>query len=423
MNASKLLIDTMAKLKPFLIKIIPLSFLSKMKRNYMLRNIKNLKKENIQPFDPTAFPMGINLIGNIRGDSGLGQSCRLVAKELQASKIPFLVYEHHISDAFSMNNHSCDDMIEEDLKYGINLFHINPHEFAVSYMQLGKKVWDKHYNIAFWLWETEEFPEEWVGCIDILDEIWTPAEFVSEAVRKVTDKPVYTVPYHVEAPIDEKYNREYFGLPADKFLFLMMYDSKSMMERKNPVGAINAFKKAFDQNDDRVGLVIKMNGKNEQDIAEIQRLLEGYRNVYIMTETLPKVEVNSLIACVDVFVSLHRAEGFGLVMAEAMLNGTPCIATNWSANTEFMNKDVACMVDYRMVELDHEVGPYKKGSHWAEPNVEQAAEYMMRLATNTEMYEKTKRKAQKYIEELLGMGHVTETIEIRVKEVCKNGAS
>lgn len=421
MNSSKLLIDTMAKLKPFLIKIIPLSFLSKMKRNYMLRNIKNLKKENIQPFDPTAFPMGINLIGNIRGDSGLGQSCRLVAKELQASKIPFLVYEHHISDAFSMNNHSCDDMIEENLKYGINLFHINPHEFAVSYMQLGKKVWDKHYNIAFWLWETEEFPEEWVGCIDILDEIWTPAEFVSEAVRKVTDKPVYTVPYHVEAPIDEKYDREYFGLPADKFLFLMMYDSKSMMERKNPVGAIKAFKKAFDQDDDRVGLVIKMNGKNEQDIAEIQRLLEGYRNVYFMTETLPKVEVNSLIACVDVFVSLHRAEGFGLVMAEAMLNGTPCISTNWSANTEFMNKDVACMVDYKMVELDHEVGPYKKGSHWAEPNVEQAAEYMKLLRVNQDKYCKMSIASKEYIEQRLSMERLKGLIESRVTVIEERG--
>lgn len=414
MNASRLLIDTMAKLKPFLVKIIPLSFLSKMKKQYMLRNMKNLKNENIQPYDSTAFPMGINLIGNIRGDSGLGQSCRLVAKELQASKIPFLVYEHHISDAFSMNNHSCDDMIEDELKYAINLFHINPHEFAVSYMQLGKKVWDKHYNIAFWLWETEEFPDEWIGCIDILDEIWTPAEFVSEAVRKVTDKPVYTVPYHVEAPIDTKYDRKHFGLPEDKFLYLMMYDSKSMMERKNPISVLDAFKKAFDKDNNAVGLVIKMNGKNEEDIAQIQQLMDGYENIYFMTETLPKVEVNSLIACVDVFVSLHRAEGFGLVMAEAMLNGTPCIATNWSANTEFMNEEVACMVDYDIVELDHEIGPYKKGSHWAEPDVTQAAEYMKELVVNTEMYEKMAKDAKKYIQERLGMGHITDVIVTRV---------
>lgn len=417
MNASKLLIDTMAKLKPFLVKIIPLSFLSKMKKKYMLRNIKNLKNENIQPYDPTAFPMGINLIGNIRGDSGLGQSCRLVAKELQASKIPFLVYEHHISDAFSMNNHSCDDMIQDELKYAINLFHINPHEFAVSYMQLGKKVWDKHYNIAFWLWETEEFPEEWNGCIDILDEIWTPAEFVSEAVRKVTNKPVYTVPYHVEAPIDTKYDRKHFGLPEDKFLYLMMYDSKSMMERKNPISVLNAFKKAFDKDNRDVGLVIKMNGRNEEDIAQIQRLMDGYENIYFMTETLPKVEVNSLIACVDVFVSLHRAEGFGLVMAEAMLNGTPCIATNWSANTEFMNEEVACMVDYDIVELDHEIGPYKKGSHWAEPDVNQAAEYMRRLQSDRNFGQRMAQNAREDIRNQLGMESITRILEQRVNEI------
>ena len=410
MNKSKFLINVMAKLKPYLIKVIPLSFLSKMKKRYMMRNVKNLKNEKIIPYDENAFPMGINLIGNIRGDSGLGQSCRLVAKELAASNIPFMVYEHHISEAFSMTNHTCDEYIEDKIKYGINLFHINPHEFAVSYMQLGKEVWDRHYNIAFWLWEIEEFPEEWIGCIDILDEIWTPAEFVSESIRKVTNKPVRTIPYHVEAPVEKQYDRGYFKLPEDKFLFLMMYDSKSMMERKNPISVLQAFKQAFNQSNQEVGLVIKMNGRNEKDIEQIQTLMDGYDNIYFLTETLPKIEVNSLIACVDAFVSLHRAEGFGLVMAEAILNGTPCIATNWSANTEFMNADVACMVDYTLVTLNHEVGPYKQGSHWAEPDVVQAAEYMQKLFEDREYGRQMAEKAKAFIEDRLGMEHITKCL-------------
>lgn len=382
-----------------------------------MRNVKNLKNEKIIPYDENAFPMGINLIGNIRGDSGLGQSCRLVAKELAASNIPFMVYEHHISEAFSMTNHTCDEYIEDKIKYGINLFHINPHEFAVSYMQLGKEVWDRHYNIAFWLWEIEEFPEEWIGCIDILDEIWTPAEFVSESIRKVTDKPVRTIPYHVEAPVDKRYDRKYFGLPEDKFLFLMMYDSKSMMERKNPISTLQAFKQAFDENNKDVGLVIKMNGKNEEDITRIRSLLNGYENIYFLTETLPKVEVNSLVSCVDVFVSLHRAEGFGLVMAEAMINSTPCVATNWSANTEFMNASVACMVDYELVTLNHEVGPYKKGSHWADPDVKQASLYMKKLFDNREEGKQMAERAKKYINEYLGMDRIVEILEQSVKEI------
>lgn len=417
MNGSKVLIDVMARLKPYLIKIIPLSYLSKAKKYYMNRNTSKLKYEKIIPFEKEHNEDGVNLIGNIRGDSGLGQSCRLVAWELKESGIPFGVFEHHISDMFSMNDKSCDAMIVDAPKYNVNLFHINAHEFTISYMQLGKKVWDYRYNIAFWLWELEEFPEEWVGCIDILDEIWTPSEFVSEALRKVTDKPVTTIPYHVEAPIDEKYDRKYFGLPENKFLFLMMYDSGSMMERKNPLGVLEAFKKAFSKDNQGVGLVIKLNGKRQEDIDKITEYLDGYTNVYFMTDILSKVEVNSLIADVDVFVSMHRAEGFGLVMAEAMLNGTPCIATNWSANTEFMNSSVACMLDYQLVPLKEDIGPFKKGNRWADPDVDQAAEFMKRLFEDTEFYGDISDKAQEYITEKLGMQRITGLIEGRLHEI------
>ena len=274
-----------------------------------------------------------------------------------------------------------------------------------------------HVVIGFWLWELEEFPQEWVGCIDILDEIWTPSEFVSNALRKVTEKPVRTVPYIIEAPTDSSFNRKYFSLPEDKFLFLMMYSSDSMMERKNPIGALEAFKKAFDNDDTSVGLVIKLNGKNQEDIDYITSYLDGYTNVYFMTERLTKVEVNSLVADVDVFVSLHRAEGFGLVMAEAMLNGTPCIATNWSANTEFMNNDVACMVDYDMVTLQKDIGPFKKGNRWAEPNIDAAANYMRELYNDKEIYKQKSIDGRKFVKEKLGEKTITGILKNNSKEI------
>lgn len=417
MNQTKIIIDLMTKMKPVITKIIPIEFLRKRKQNYMKRYTARLKNEKIEPYAPEKYDRGINLIGNIRLDSGLGQSCRLVAHELEDSTIPFLVYEHHVSDLFSMKDTTCDYLIQDELKYGVNLLHINAQEFAIAYMQLGRRVWDYHYNIAFWLWELEDFPEEWLGCIEVLDEIWTPAEFVSAAIRKRTNKPVITIPYHVEAPIDEKYDRKYFGLPEECFLFLMMYDSGSMTERKNPLGVLKAFKQAFSKDDKHVGLVIKLNGKNSQDIETIKSYLDGYTNVYFMTETLSKIEVNSLIADMDVLVSMHRAEGFGLVMAEAMLNGVPCIATNWSANTEFMNKDVACMLDYKFIELDHEIGPYKKGSRWAEPSVEQAAMYMRKLFEDEKFYQKLSVSAEAYVKERLGKERIACLMENRLREI------
>lgn len=419
MNVSKEIIQITDKLKPVLVKIVPIEYLSKAKRAYMNLNSKNLRKCTLRNFAREKYEDGINLIGNIRGDSGLGQSCRLLADELEHSKLDFCIYEQHISEKFSMTNHDYDYKISEELRYNVNLIHISPNEFTISFLQLGKSVWDYRYNIAFWLWELEEFPEQWIDCISIIDEIWTPSEFVSESIRKVTDKPVYTIPYHVTAPADSKYDRQYFGLPDSKFLFLMTYDSGSMMERKNPIGTLEAFKKAFDKNNTEVGLVIKVSGDSGNEVKLIKKYLDGYENVYFITETLSKIEINSLISSVDVYVSLHRAEGFGLVLAEAMEIGTPTIATNWSANTEFMNTEVACMVDYTLVQLKKDIGPFQEGNRWAEPDINQASSYMQKLFEDAEYYNKIATNARKYIEKKLSMEKIADMIKKRIGDVLK----
>ena len=421
MSFSDRLYKTMDVLKPALVKVIPLSFLQKCKRAYINWSTKRLKRIKIKPFERELYPKGINLIGPIQDQTGLGQSCRLLANALDAADIPHNIIEYHSSKHRAAIDHTFDDRISNEQKYGINIFHINAHEFTQAFQHFGKEYWDYHYNIGFWLWELEEFPEEWVGCIDILDEIWTPAEFVSNAIRKVTDKPVKTVPYIIEAPTDPKYDRKYFGLPEDKFLYLMMYASDSMMERKNPVGALQAFKKAFDKNDDSVGLVIKLNGKNQEDIDYISSFLDGYKNIYFMTDCLTKVEVNSLVKDVDVFVSLHRAEGFGLVMAEAMKNGVPCIATDWSANTEFMNNEVSCMVPYKEISTDRAIGPYRKGISWAEPDVRVAADYMRKLHIDNKYYFSKENYGKKYIEKKLGCDSIISIIESNITDIMKRG--
>ena len=193
------------------------------------------------------------------------------------------------------------------------------------------------------------------------------------------------------------------------------------MVRKNPLGAIEAFKQAFDRENKQVGLVIKMNRseQSEKDIENIRTKLDGYDNIYFICETLPKTAVNSLTACVDVFVSLHRAEGFGLVMAEAMLLGTPVIATNWSANTEFMNRESACMVDYKKTAIEQDIPPFKKGYHWAEADVAQAAAYMKRLCEDSAFYEQKKAAAGAYIREKTKMQHSVSLLEDRLGKILE----
>lgn len=417
MGMVKVLLGTTNLLRPVLTKCIPKKMLSAAHNRFLAQSILRLGREEIQPFDREKYPRGINLIGNIKGDSGLGQSCRLLAYILESVEYPLSIMQHSISPKLSTLDQTYDDRLSTVNPNGINVFHMNPHELASAYFQLGKTVWDGHYNIAYWLWELEEFPDEWVNCIYLLDEIWAPAEYISESIRKKTDKPVITVPYYVTARTDDQYNREYFGLPEDKFLFLMMFDCGSMMERKNPQAVIKAFKSAFQTKEENAGLVIKINGATSDDMEQIKRYIGGYDNIYLINQVFSKVEINSMIKCVNAVVSLHRAEGFGLVMAEAMLNGVPCIATNWSANTEFMNSDVACMVDYKLVELDRNIGPYKKGNRWADPDVEQAAAYMRQLYLEPEYGRRKAALAQEYIAKHLGLNRAVSIVNDRVATI------
>lgn len=367
-----------AKWKVLLKKILGEDTLRRIRASLNQRKINKMSMSECEPFDHHAFSKGINLVGMFAQDSGLGQSCRLLAKEIKKTDVPYHLINHFNYSDLKVTNHEFDHELSNDFSYGINIFHENMQEFFLTYFQLGKEKWDKHYNIAFWLWEMQEFPEEWIPMINQLDEIWTPAEFVSNAIRKVTDKPVYTIPYAVEAPYDEQIDREYFNLPKDKFLFLMLFDRNSIAERKNPKAGIKAFKKAFSINDTSVGIVVKITNDTEKELDEIKEQLNGY-NVYFVRGVLEKKELNSLIKCVDVYVSLHRAEGFGLVLAEAMLLKTATIATNYSANTEFQDQNTSCLVDYRLIPVGKSMYPYKKNDIWADPDIDQAAMYMRKL--------------------------------------------
>lgn len=418
MNINKWLLSFVYRFKPIIVKIISIDYLRARKARLLERNTKRLEKVKVEAYNSEKGEKGINLIGYIRHDTGLGQSTRLLAAELKKSEIPFAIKPYSQSREYSMTDLSFDEYCSDALPYNINVFHINPHEFTVAYLNLGKNIFDEHYNIAFWLWEMEEFPEEWLPCISILDEIWTPSEFISKALRKKTDKPVITIPYAISAPTKAEMDREYFSLPENVFLFLGMYDSNSVAERKNPKGIIRAFKQAFERDSKEVGLVLKINHIKDNEMAYIKEELKGYENIYYILSNLSKVEVNSLIECVDVYMSLHRAEGFGLVLAEAMLLGTPTIATNYSANVEFMNQDVACMVDYEMVTLEEDVALYHKGYKWAEPNEQQAAMYMKRLFEDKGYYTEKKNKAQEFIKTKLGFGQAMLKIQERFSEIC-----
>jgi len=194
------------------------------------------------------------------------------------------------------------------------------------------------------------------------------------------------------------------------------------MSRKNPQGVINAYEQAISEDEEDVGLVVKINNAQQSEIDELKMALSSCSNVFIISDVLDKEQVNALISCVDVYISLHRSEGFGLVPMEAMFLETPVIATNWSANTEFMNNDVACMVDYTFVNITEDSGPYKAGNRWAEPNISHAAEYIKKLSIDGQLRRQLAERAKVHIVEHFAPDKAAVMINSRIEEIYREAA-
>ena len=368
-------------------------------------------------YRPGLYPAGINLYGLLKSEIGLAQGARLYARALEAGGIPHTLLNLDFSKDLPQTEHSLDGRLTTENRYAINVVHINPPEWRVALGRFPQEQFDRHYNIGIFQWELETVPEDWVPLFNYVDEVWTPSAFTARTMSKVTKKPVIPVLYGMEAPYDADLTLADFGLNEDDFHVLIMFDSKSYASRKNPGGAIDAFREAYGENPEHVKLVIKINNPKPEDIAFVEEHMGRTSGYVLITERMDKEKLNSLIRLCDVFLSLHRAEGFGLVMAEAMMLGTPVVATNWSANVEFMPPEAACMVDCELVPVD---GAYQSDDgtmRWAEPDAHQAAEYLRRLKEDPDFYREKKEKGSRVVAEKLSMEACAATIRKRMDEI------
>jgi len=227
------------------------------------------------------------------------------------------------------------------------------------------------------------------------------------------------VPYAVEVPkIPEHLNLDYFGIPKDKFIFFFSFDYRSFVERKNPWGAIQAFIQAFEGNQD-VLLLIKTNhaGVDAEGAERMQKLCAKHQNIQFINKTLPHLELYALMNLCDVFVSLHRAEGYGLHIFEAMAYGKPVIATGYSSNMDYMNQDNSFIVDYQLIDIDRDYGPYRKGWKWADPDVNHAAQLMKQAYENPHLCQEIGARAKRTIETELSTVRVGQIIQEQLGEL------
>lgn len=257
------------------------------------------------------------------------------------------------------------------------------------------------YNIVYGAWELEQMPT-YLADTRYINEFWGLSTFIAEAAQKRMDVPVMAFPIPVDLHYPETLApREKFNIPDDRFVFLFTFSIDSTMARKNPLAALEAFQIAFPDPQVPVCLVIKSMAKqaSQQNRAEYARFKLRAQNdprVVLIEETLTRDDNASLYMNCDAYISLHRAEGFGLTMAEAMGYGKPTIGTGYSGNLDFMTGENACLVDYAKVEMD--VGAYHNQVQlWAEPDVYDAARYMVRVFEDVRFREKIARAGKQTI--------------------------
>ena len=361
---------------------------------FMLRNLVRrhlLGKERVRDYwsrrmYPSAartsrrrvFTSGIDVFGYFRTESGLGQAARGFVGAIQAAKIPFNTKTLPLPDQFS-NTIEFGDLAGAGTSQAVIIV-ANADAMSDLVRAIDPESLRDRYRIGHWTWELPVFPAAWASAFDSVDEIWVPSRFVGRAIQAATTKPLRIVPYVVQVEaVDWRAARHEFGLPTDAHVFLTTFDINSYAARKNPLGAIKAFCDAFpDPHAAAPRLLVKFHGrKGGGEIrAELLRASHADARITLLDGVYTPRQMASLRAACDTFVSLHRSEGFGLNIAEAMAANKLVIATDFSGNRDFLRPENGFPIPYAMRGLEAGEYPFGQGQWWAEPNHEAAVEAM-----------------------------------------------
>lgn len=321
---------------------------------------------------------GVNVIGYFRSELGVGEAARQVIGALDAVEVPTLPI-HSEMRALSRQDHGFSQLGLEDAAFPVNLICVNADMLPEFARRAGEDFFKGRYSIGLWFWEVSQFPSEWQASFDLVDEVWAPTAHVGDALARVSPIPVVPMTIPVQAGAIVPRSRADLGVP-EGFLFLFSFDYLSVFERKNPLAVIRAFSSAFAPGEG-ASLILKCINA-EHDPVNHQRLLSAaseHPDIAIVDRYLTPADKDALTANCDCYISLHRSEGFGLTMAEAMYLGKPVIATGYSGNLDFMTGENSLLVDYDLVAIGLDAAPYPPDGQWADPNCEHAATLMRRV--------------------------------------------
>jgi len=341
---------------------------------------------------------GLNLIGYFRGEFSIGECARAFAQSALRNGPPVTLLNFEGGPSERSGDHRFDEHLTQRPKHLVNLCFVNADQTPVLFDTLGA-VLRNHYNIGYWFWELEKFPEAWRGALDRVDEVWVASTFVQHAVSLVAgSKPVRRIPYPISYTLQRTHTRQEFGLREEPFTFLFNFDYFSFVERKNPAGLVRAFKLAFPTDPD-VALVLKSTGETKapEAAAAVRRLAANDQRIVFLDQNLDRDSMWGLLSVADAYVSLHRSEGLGLGLAESMYLGKPVIGTGYSGNLDFMNRENSLLVDFRLVDVPENAYPHAAGQTWADPDIDSAAHCMRRVREDPDLRTNRARSGQAFI--------------------------
>lgn len=366
-------------------------------RRAVLRAATTLMAPRPDPVPP-AVSRGVVLGGEMTRISGLGEAARLLHAGIATLG--------HDRGAVRLGVLHPPD--RRALPDGAALvLHVNAPSIPLMLARAGRGFLRGRRVIGFWNWELERLPPDWSGGARFVHEVWAPSAFTKAAIEAIHPGRVRLVPYPLAAldlPAARR-DRPAFGLDEDAIVTLVVANLGASFARKNPLGAIAAHRAAFGDRADRV-LVLKLAGGAAfpADMARVRGAIGKVGNIRLIDETWTAERLRTLFASADILLSLHRAEGFGLVPAEAMLRGIPVVATGWSGNLQFMDRDSAGLVDHRLVPVADDRDIYSlNDAVWAEPDIEHAATWLRRLVDDPPLRAALAARGQSHAGAALGI--------------------
>lgn len=332
----------------------------------------------------------IAIAGLFRSASGVGRACRNLADGMSARGADIIrldlspVFEQCDLPADPRAHSTPDALAAGAARAGAIIIHLNAPETDRALLALrcfrAVPTIARRPMIGVWVWETSKAPTEWRKASRRYTEIWAPSTFAADAIADVSDAPVRLMPHIVSAPdIDltlTQESRAELGVDTNHFFCLTLADGRSSFHRKNPLGAIAAFQRGLPQTVD-ARLVVKTRGlSTAPDVAQqLTQAIDNDPRIIVIDKNMTEPAQWALLNAADAFISMHRAEGFGLPIAEALALGKGVVATGWSGNMDFMDDHPGAIPPKDLAPISDPTGRYPPDgdAHWAEPDIDASA--------------------------------------------------